>query len=142
MAVIGKIVYDRHRELVYPSRPMIEAAKSSLDFGYGSNSKVTVDVEHTHVHEITEFGRTPNEAQHNAQQKLDRFFDAVEGIYGFRRLSVRKAHQSRLPAGGNAAVTYEVVYAIEYHPSRPRTNKPESPYEGYRRDTAQIARRT
>lgn len=143
MAIIGKVVYDHKGELVFPSRASIEAAKSSLDLDLGGNGSRTGDeVDRTHVIEINGYGSKPAEARRDASARLNRFFDAFEGKYGFRRLSVRRIRQSTAPVNGSCTLTYEVVYAIEYNPARrPRTHEPESPHAGYRRDTATVVRR-
>lgn len=142
MAVISKIEYDNGK-IVYPKRSDIVDAKTmarDFDLGDGRYGKPTEDVDYVHVHTISASGRTQREAAHFVKAKMDRFFDVYGGKYGFSTLNVDK-RVSTHSGDGAVTISYEILYVIEYRPTRANHHEPEPQYMGYQRDPSAVTRR-
>ena len=130
MAIVSSCVYDAQGRLLRPSEFDVNRARMVGDFETGE--ALTLDRGHLHVQTVTGRGRTPAEARQRANQKLARFFDRVESVNGYRKISMSRT-QGELVASGNHAVSYEIVYAIELVNRKPDRHSPESPDAGFPR---------
>lgn len=137
MAVITSCVYDAQERLARPDELATNRARMRGDFDTGES--LTLDRGRMHLQTVTARGTTPAQARQRAGEKLARFFDRVESVPGYRKVSMTRT-QGELAASGNHAVSYEIVYAIELPIWERRRHSPESPDAGLPQDRSAAVR--
>lgn len=131
MAIIGKCQYTKDGKLVPPRERDIERVKSGMlvDMTGESGDRLTTDLGHTHIFLLETSGRSPQQAKQRSEDKLQRFFDRVDFLDGFRKIDVNR-RTGYTPLNKNYQVTYEILYAME---GASRARNTVSPYEGQKR---------
>lgn len=137
MAIVSACVYDAQGRLARPAEIDINRARMRADFDTGES--LTLDRGRVHLQTVTARGTTPEQARQRANQKLARFFDRVEPVIGYRKVSMTRT-QGELAASGNHSVSYEIVYAIELPTWERRRHSPESPDAGLTQDRSAAVR--
>lgn len=143
MAVIGPCKYNDRGQLIRPDSSDVRAAKMALDFDTGEAP--TLKRGYTHVFVIRDGGPTPEIAQRNVNQKLQRFFMRIETSRGYTKISMDKRISER-PMHNGVSITYEIVYADEMlgrkrdREQRRSGTRPESPNAGSQRGMRAVAR--
>lgn len=131
MAIISECAYDAQGNLMRPGEFAVTRARMGGDYDTGGS--LTLDRGRVHLHTLTARGVTPTQARQRANERLAAFFDRVECVDGYRKVSMKKT-QGELAASGNFSISYEIIYAIEPPRWKRRSHSPESPDAGLSQD--------
>lgn len=134
MAVIQRIRYTDDGRIRTPELLPTLRAESRLAFRHVAVFP-TFDIGFAHVFRISAFGLSFDEAQSNAQRKLDRFYRKMNMVEGFLEIK-RDTINDFIPINRNFKVIYTIMYVIENTGSR--TQNPDSPYPEYQLDLTKL----